>query len=896
MASSQSRAGDPLTKGPPLTRDPLQFEYAQLPHEKVTAVGLKVQEAVKFAKIVRQRKGLNVDKAARAVGHWLKIPSPCSRNGLRALYLGYHEVGPKLRLAYSSLSSYPDWSVRVCILAVACKMSADSLLCERMLSDDPDIVEKAVSLLPFAPATRMALSLIKNLTKQGQNNVPHNLLSPAHLQALAASVHRHPQDAVAGDLISAIFADCLAPVPPVHELGLGGAVGIIRAVVVCMTCPKALANCVADGVRVVSALLGPYSPKDWRDGILQHCPEIGHLLAAGIRSPTWECRAVCLHTLLSVYGVYGISETVPEVSVLDEISPFPNSTLPGLAAKLTSPRLIAAMTNYREGWTRCTSYVAAVAPWQLVKALQDFSHNNNAIALGLTLYNLVLSTEFAIVQNTEAGAAPGCPPFLAYADALQFCAKAFRSRGLPKDDIRADVLDIAFKLKKNLWADAFFHVAEAIQLQPRVAYFRYVFLLLAPYADPYSASLDALDAGRLRDETATLYIRTSILARGIERQALAGLDKMLELSYQSEEQPCWALAFKYFAGVVGDSVVFLNDASPCHLERGRVFGWLTIAQLVFSTQITSCSWSKFLKNAQEKHLGPYLDFCQALEMDPYHWPAARLLSFLLNSFLGAVTRYGFVFWPLGDGNLLVGPDLTNGEALVREADEHERSKRATACEREKFQKLLEQDCDALASNDNARVPSNNILLYLCSSCDRPSANHRRCSACKAVRSAHALRTRGAETHHPGVANGKLRTVITLDNLLAILHLFVLCLRLEKDPLRRIWLRACCFEPLAFLLCSERYEQLQSGQGLSTRENKVAIESRAVARRIARPLFLLPPPSHPVVSLKMARGLQKWTLFAFMVLTSPSTTISAPAHVDSVLEWPRSAQSKLPHAY
>ncbi|TEB29740.1 hypothetical protein FA13DRAFT_1862453 [Coprinellus micaceus] len=579
--------------------------------------------AYRLARMVSKKNAVvDVAKAAAVLRDWLNIPNVRRRRGLKELDATLEPVLRRLEGVYNSfpLPIGEHLGVRAGVVSLYTMIAADAVLCCKISQDDRvDIVGKSLSLLRVHSTQHLALRLLALLIRNGSPETRGKLLLPSHIAILNDIVERHPRDNILRDLVVANLCQYFAGIPIVYpDIGIASAIAILDALIKCITIPGAPRSCVVDSLSAITVLLGAKRTKEWRDALVEACPEIRGILVAGVRSPTWACRAMCLTTLLTVYGVVGFK-------------------VPGLKPEV---------------------------PWRLMSAFRDYRQYKDPLRLGRSLYELIISTEFAIPDITENGGAYGSNPFQNYVEALEHCGLQLRRLGNRNngDHVKAAVLEITAKIKKGLFQEARVQSRAAIEKFPCAAYLRLLHILLNTDAQPMEAMDEVLNARRCEDESATLFVRMKLLAIGVERAVLAGVDKLMEA--RRKKSPSWTWGHSLLAVAGEDAQEFLQVTPPLHLDRSRVFGWYLICILILATHASTDNWGD-TRDYYNRHLGPYIAFCkEGLGIDPHQRPISKLQVLLIDTLPTIIRKYERVFECLGDGTTLEGPDVSDAGKLL----------------------------------------------------------------------------------------------------------------------------------------------------------------------------------------------------------------------------------------
>ncbi|TEB28917.1 hypothetical protein FA13DRAFT_1793755 [Coprinellus micaceus] len=624
---------------------------------------------------------LNVENAVQLLRAYVALPDVTTRQGLKKLHDTYDVVDLELQQVYEG--SHSRVGVRVGVMAFYAAMCVDNILCQKLLqeqSHSPDtylllaIVDNTIALLSFNATKHMALRLLASLVRYGKQEF-HRTTILSCVTDLAKVADDNLNDPVICDLVVTILSQCLTSINPTkYEVDMGAQT--LVAVVACMSSTHALPTCILEGLSVLGMLLATNWSQEWRDSLLTVCPESVGILVAGLHSPSWETRTMSLATLLCLYDVMG-SGYLPGPVIDEQLAFSYISALPGLAGRLT-PTIVESIENHSGRWEESTSYLSACVPWKLIVGFRDFCRNGDGISLGYTLFNLILSTEFAVPNDAKDWEEDGCHPFSDYADALPFCATALRSRGNHRDDLVVDVLDTMFKLKHCHVDTALTRVDVTWQMvlclqaakdnhekHPEVAYFQLVILMLEMPTNPYQGLSRALVVRAYSDVTATTFVKHALLARRVEKYALAGVQKMMVVSAHPAggRSTGWSAGHLYLVSALQHSKEFLATTPPCHLERGRIFGWYMILSIFLTTNtpINVDHW----QNECRRYIEPYTEFCQLLGISPDSSPIVRFYRVILQIYEGSTHCYSAMFDRLEDDRPLRGPDLRPEEPQSR---------------------------------------------------------------------------------------------------------------------------------------------------------------------------------------------------------------------------------------
>ncbi|TEB31017.1 hypothetical protein FA13DRAFT_1791741 [Coprinellus micaceus] len=624
--------------------------------------------AYRLARIISKNGGVvDIAKAASTIRDWLNIPNVRRRKGLKELNATLESTLRKLEDAYTNYSP-EHLGVRAGVVSLYAMVAADAVLCDKISQDDNlDIVGKSLSLLHSNATRHLSLRLLALLIRNGSAETRRKLLLPSHLEILRDIVEHHPCDEILRDLVVANLCQYFVGIPKVYlEIEVESGIAMLGAFIKCIVTPGAPRSCVVDGISAITVLLGPKRSKEWRETLVQACPETLGILIAGIRSPTWSCRATCLNTLLTIYGVVGfkVRGLKPEVSPVENPAFQYLTTLSGLPGKLCGKEIARGVVTCPQGWQLCPAYVAAQVPWRLMAAFRDYRRSKDALGLGRALYDLIVSTEFAIPNIAEHGGPYGSDPFSSYADALEYCGLCMRRHGDRNrgDQVKAAILEITAKIKRGLFQEACAEARSAIGKFPYAAYIRLLYIQLNTDAGPMEAMDEVVLARRCQDESATLFVRTKLLAIEVEKAALAGIDKLMQA--QRKKKPSWAWGHSLLAVAGEDAQEFLRAAPLLHLDCSRVLAWYFISVLVLSTHVCPDNWEDS-REFFDTHLGPYIAFCEeGLGIEPHQSPISRLQVLLIGTFPLILERYEWVFACLGDGTPLEGPDVTDAGTAV----------------------------------------------------------------------------------------------------------------------------------------------------------------------------------------------------------------------------------------
>jgi len=373
------------------------------------------------------------------------------------------------------------------------------------------------------------------------------------------------------------------------------------------------------------------------------------------------------------------------------------------------------------------------------KAFMKCTQDHDLYALGLSLVQFILRTEFSVAkgafqaQNPRTGAMENMDvglPFIWWDDALPFCAKAIREKGKVNEEDLADILDIKYHLIKNRIPNAIELAKSAIDRNPNNAYFYYAITLGSDGA----SGLRAAKKG-LKCKKTTPFVRFALLQRAVVHAGDMGLS-LLQAAVVGDNK--WEEGVAFLTSAMDDAKTYVEEAPPDSRYMRNVLYWYILLTLAMR--------------------GPEIseDFHE-LQVRPLSVFARHLIHF--DSLKDAFTKLKFTDdFSICAGNLPPKTELRLAQQTVVSlyaAAVNEWGGVIARCDnlttKEEPSISLEKAEDDLAAwlddlhmdgGDQEAYPEtfshpvlnhDHVALYRCSWCGNPSAVLRKCSRCTKTR-------------------------------------------------------------------------------------------------------------------------------------------------------------------
>ncbi|OBZ78395.1 hypothetical protein A0H81_02619 [Grifola frondosa] len=361
-------------------------------------------------------------------------------------------------------------------------------------------------------------------------------------------------------------------------------------------------------------------------------------------------------------------------------------------------------------------------PWNHQRAMMRCAQDHDLYALGKTLSQLILRTEFSILEGgfqtldertgqyeiRDLGL-----PFQMWTDALPHCAKALRVRGSPADLDMADIVELKFLIIRQRIPEAVELGQRAVERNPKLAYAYYAIGMSADN----SLGLRAVKKGLMCKNT-TPFVRNYMLWRAVEHAGNMGVS-LLQEAKAGDKDHTEGVAFLMSA--FEDAKAFVSDAPPDARHMHTILNWYIILALAIRGPELSENLGELNVALHKLDLADQFSNFLCLPIKKTQLRLTRQL--IMELYPAAVTEWGDF--------------IARFDRLDAAVDDHSHISSSKA----------EDDLAAWLNNLRAddgeedypqycahpRINANSVMLYHCSWCGNPSAVLRKCGGCGKTR-------------------------------------------------------------------------------------------------------------------------------------------------------------------
>lgn len=211
------------------------------------------------------------------------------------------------------------------------------------------------------------------------------------------------------------------------------------------------------------------------------------------------------------------------------------------------------------------------------KAMMTCGQDHNLLKLGRNLADLILRTEYSIVdggfqvENERTGKLEYMDfglPFKMWADSLPHCVKALRENG---ELDKADIVEIKHWILKQKIPRAIEVAKDGIKRNPNVAYFYYAIGLGADSQE----ALRAVKKG-LKAKQTSPFVQTYLLWRAVDNAGQLGITTLASTSTGDQR---WSEGVAFLMSAYEDARKFVNTAPPDAKRMQTMLNWYLILHI-----------------------------------------------------------------------------------------------------------------------------------------------------------------------------------------------------------------------------------------------------------------------------------------------------------------------------
>jgi hypothetical protein len=321
------------------------------------------------------------------------------------------------------------------------------------------------------------------------------------------------------------------------------------------------------------------------------CPSMITFLVAGLRASDITVRGTCLSGLMRLHA----GEAESDRRIFD-----PNKFVACFQRGFPE-HLQDVMVDY--GMNRCDVITTIRTSSDYQNAMMKCAQDRNLHALGLTLAELIVRTEFSVsdggFQNADSPygqfeAVDVGLPFTRWLDSLPHCAKAIRAKGIPGEEMLANILELKHLIIKQRIPDAVAHAQRAIAQNPKDphAYFYYAITLTADR----ELGLRSAKKG-LRCRHITPFIRFQLLQRAVEHAGDMGITALHTSSSGDKE---WEEGISFLMSASEDAKLYVEQAPPDIRHMLGVLYWHILLTMVIKGPELSKDLGELKESPHEK--------------------------------------------------------------------------------------------------------------------------------------------------------------------------------------------------------------------------------------------------------------------------------------------------------
>ncbi|KLO05720.1 hypothetical protein SCHPADRAFT_714482 [Schizopora paradoxa] len=642
----------------------------------------------------------------------LKIPDISSRSGLKAIHKDFANIYDRLDKTYTTFRSSD--AIIGCIIAIYAKMCADTILRDRLFQEK-DLLSKIMKLLEKSACRLTALQALCALTHRSDTKIRTEIAKKTPI--LLGLLDEDKDNWKVAELVLTVISHAVVSVVGDTKPPSSMTIKALDIPMLLHVVTEQVDKPTATSLLIDHAL-------DILVGLPMHCGrEISNnssalnLLLACTRSPDIQTRGIAINGILR-FAVKG--------SEPDNINYDPQRLMSSMQSRMPD-HLVDAIMDFGP-MDQSEMIGAAFGTKQFTSVMMQVVQNRNLFELGMKVSDMILQSEYAVVDGMFDSEVVGTGkrdnydfglPFRRWADSLPHCANALRAGGESYFLDKADILDLKYMIMKRRTAEAQELALKAIERNPNVPFFYYA-RSLGP------GQQEALRAARkgLKCKGLTPYVRNAMLYRACESGASLGLSAIQNAGTDKQ----WDEAIAFIMGARDDAETFMVMAPPdARSMKSAVFHYYVLSMIIEGSDI-DVEFSK-MKNAERK-LSLADDFAKHLNKPISKTQLRQAHDLLLKRMPDAAKEW---------------------DARIQEIarlHEYRVRKEARVIDPEKAEDNLATWLEDvhLGEEDNhdntggpqihmthSRLNFNHVALHQCSWCGTTSAVLRKCSRCEKTR-------------------------------------------------------------------------------------------------------------------------------------------------------------------
>ncbi|KDQ20231.1 hypothetical protein BOTBODRAFT_170229 [Botryobasidium botryosum FD-172 SS1] len=640
---------------------------------------------------------------ANLICETLGLPDLNTRNGLKRVHKEFADISQRLDKVYTFAIKEGNDKIAGGVVGIYTKMCADSIL-RNNLFKDAGLLSKVFPLLEKPACVYVALQALCSITHMGGREV--RLAIAKETPTLLRLLESQPDDVQGAELTITVLSHTVATVvcneePPEPDfLRLINMPRLLSAFLFHLHKPTASTLLINHALDLIAGA-SQHCAKDFRAN-----PSAINLLVAAMRSPDIQTRSL---------GLSGIMRLQINIAQKDDTNHDPKKMLESIQRGFPA-NLNDALMSY--GPARSDVYLILYASRDFQQAMFKCAQDHDLYSLGLKLADIILTTEYSIVQGAFQVQDPRTGelkfdnvglPFTMWHESLPLCADAIRARGNPAEEDKADIVELKFLIMQSRMTEAHAIATRSVERSPKVGFFYYVLTLGAEK----SVGLRIAKKG-LKCPNLSSYVRFGLLYRAAEHAAELGLGKLQEAALGGGQS--WDEGVAFIMSAWEDTKTFVEEASPDTRSMKSALYWHTALSLV----VKGDKIQPDLREVQDAitKLDLVDDFARFFQR-PISQTQMRLVhKLIVERMARAWEEWGDVITHFSNDEEVVSPkkaedDLANWlEKLDVGDDGHDHHQ---------------------PHKTHPKINVNDVELYRCSWCKNPSAVLRKCSGCEKTR-------------------------------------------------------------------------------------------------------------------------------------------------------------------
>ncbi|KAI0340351.1 hypothetical protein BDW22DRAFT_414867 [Trametopsis cervina] len=634
-----------------------------------------------------------------------ELPDLDKRSGLKKYHANFDQIHQNLENAYNKYID--NEKVTGGIVGIWAAMCADVILRNRLVK--AGLVEKMLPLFDKKSTRYVGLQALSTVTHHGGADFRREIARQT--PTLVRLMEEFPDDTKVNELIVATLAHTTSAVvnddessASVQERNMSALdiPSVLRLVLRNIRNPKSSGYLLTHALELFSTIAIPCHRE------IKALPPLVRLMTASLRSKEVALRCTSLG---------GLFRLVQEESDIEYGHLDPNTFIAAVQRGFPD-ELSDILMNF--GPARCDTYIILKTGGDFQKAMQKCVQDHDLYALGNTLVELVLRTEFAITEGMYQSPNPTTGvmevidiglPFQMWSDSLPHCSKALRKKGSSSDLDKADILECKFLIMRQRLPEALALARKAVERSPEVSYFYYVIGLTAK---DLPEGLRASKKG-LKSKQMSLFIKTFLLWRGTEHAAQLGLLK-LQNSRAGDAEYSEGIAF--LTSALEDTRAYITEASPDSRHMSGMLSWHILLTIALRGPELSLDLTE---------LNPYLKQLETTRKfgEFFGTPYVRTQLRLTRELVMKQYKASYTEWQ---------PLIERLDTMYASGDTQLRSTARAGDNLEAWLEGLSVD-DGEHDGPHARCyhpklgGSTSLELYRCAYCGNPSAALRKCSGC-----------------------------------------------------------------------------------------------------------------------------------------------------------------------